>query len=116
MKVLLVNGSPHKNGCTDTALREVAGALQAEGIDAEIFWIGNQLIRGCIDCRSCWGKGRCVFDDDSVNQCIQKIIQADGLVVIAVLLFVGITACLLTRKGLARLFLSSSEKESDPNV
>ena len=50
MKVLLVNGSPHKNGCTDTALREVAGALQAEGIDAEIFWIGNEPVGGCIAC------------------------------------------------------------------
>ena len=100
MKVLLINGSPHKNGCTDTALREVAGALQAEGIDAEIFWIGNQLIRGCIDCRSCWGKGRCVFDDDSVNQCIQKIIQADGLVVGSPVYFGGIAGglkCLLDR-------------------
>ena len=100
MKVLLVNGSPHRNGCTDTALREVAGALQAEGIDAEIFWIGNQPIRGCIDCRSCWGKGRCVFDDDSVNQCIQKIIQADGLVVGSPVYFGGIAGglkCLLDR-------------------
>lgn len=72
MKVLLINGSPHKEGCTYTALSEVAAQLQKHEIETEIFWIGNQLIRGCIDCRSCWGKGRCVFDDDSVNQCIQK--------------------------------------------
>ena len=59
MKVLLVNGSPHKNGCTDTALREVAGALQAEGIDAEIFWIGNEPVGGCIACGGC--EKRCPF-------------------------------------------------------
>lgn len=67
---------------------------------AEFFWIGNQPIRGCIDCRSCWGKGRCVFDDDSVNQCIQKIIQADGLVVGSPVYFGGIAGglkCLLDR-------------------
>ena len=71
-------------GCTYTALSEVAAPLQKHEIETEIFWIGNQPIRGCIDCRSCWGKGRCVFDDDSVNQCIQKSIQADGLVVVDV--------------------------------
>ena len=58
MKVLLVNGSPHKNGCTDTALREVAGALQAEGIDAEIFWIGNEPVGGCIACGGCAKAGK----------------------------------------------------------
>lgn len=100
MKVLLINGSPHKEGCTYTALSEVAAQLQKHEIETEIFWIGNQLIRGCIDCRSCWGKGRCVFDDDSVNQCIQKIIQADGLVVGSPVYFGGIAGglkCLLDR-------------------
>ena len=100
MKVLLINGSPHKEGCTYTALSEVAAQLQKHEIETEIFWIGNQPIRGCIDCRSCWGKGRCVFDDDSVNQCIQKIIQADGLVVGSPVYFGGIAGglkCLLDR-------------------
>ncbi len=55
MKVLLINGSPHKEGCTYTALSEVAAQLQKHEIETEIFWIGNQPIRGCIDCRSCWG-------------------------------------------------------------
>ena len=68
MKVLLINGSPHKEGCTYTALSEVAAQLQKHEIETEIFWIGNQPIRGCIDCRSCWGKGRCVFDDDSASR------------------------------------------------
>ena len=71
MKVLLVNGSPHRNGCTDTALREVAGALQAEGIDAEIFWIGNEPVGGCIACGGCAKAGKCVFGG-TVNEFAEK--------------------------------------------
>lgn len=100
MKVLLINGSPHEKGCTYTALSEVAGQLEKRGIETEIFWIGNQPIRGCIDCKTCWGKGQYVFGDDSVNQCIEKIIQADGLVVGSPVYFGGIAGslkCLLDR-------------------
>ena len=53
MKVLLVNGSHHKNGCTDTALKEVADTLHKEGIDTKSFWIGNKPISGCIACKGC---------------------------------------------------------------
>lgn len=53
MKVLLVNGSPHKEGCTYTALEEVERALKKEGIETEIFWIGNKPLGGCIACASC---------------------------------------------------------------
>ena len=51
MKVLLVNGSPHKEGCTYTALTEVAKTLNEENIETEIFWIGNKQIGGCIACK-----------------------------------------------------------------
>ena len=53
MNVLLINGSPHKNGCTHTALAEVAGQLNRQGIDACIFHIGAKPIRGCIACGKC---------------------------------------------------------------
>ena len=53
MKVLLINGSPKAERCTFTALSEVAKTLEAEGIETEIVHIGNQAIRGCIDCRAC---------------------------------------------------------------
>lgn len=53
MKVLLVNGSPNKEGCTYTALREVEKTLKEEGIATEIFWIGNKPIGGCIACKKC---------------------------------------------------------------
>ena len=79
MKVLMANGSPHKEGCTYTALCEVAGILQKEGIETEIFWIGNRPIGGCIACKACVSKGTCVFND-VVNEFRQKAYEADGFV------------------------------------
>ena len=61
MKVLLVNGSPHKNGSTNRALQEVEKTLQAAGVETEIFWIGNEPVGGCIDCGGCGKTGACVF-------------------------------------------------------
>lgn len=79
MKVLLVNGSPHKSGCTNRALEEVAATLQKEGIETEMFWIGNKPIGGCIGCKRCVQTGKCVFDD-VVNTCREKAYKADGFV------------------------------------
>lgn len=52
MKVLLVNGSPHRQGCTYTALCEVSKALNENGVDTDIFWIGNKALSGCIACKN----------------------------------------------------------------
>lgn len=79
MKVLLVNGSPHEHGCTDTALREVAKALEANAVETEIFWIGNRPVSGCISCKQCLKTGKCVFDD-CVNVIREKAKGADGFV------------------------------------
>ena len=79
MKVLLVNGSPHKSGCTNRALEEVAATLQKEGSETEMFWIGNKPIGGCIACKRCVQTGKCVFDD-VVNTCREKAYKADGFV------------------------------------
>lgn len=79
MKVLLVNGSPHKSGCTNRALEEVVATLQKEGIETEMFWIGNKPIGGCIACKRCVQTGKCVFDD-VVNTCREKAYEADGFV------------------------------------
>ena len=79
MKVLLVNGSPHKSGCTNRALEEVAATLQKEGSETEMFWIGNKPIGGCIACKRCVQTGKCVFDD-IVNTCREKAYEADGFV------------------------------------
>lgn len=80
MKVLLVNGSPHKEGCTFTALTEVARELNVNGIETEIFHIGTDPIRGCIGCGTCRKTGKCAFDDDIVNTLAQKVKEADGYV------------------------------------
>ena len=87
MKVLLVNGSPHKEGCTYTALKEVEKELLAEGIETEIFWIGTKPISGCLGCGQCLKKGpdgepaslRC-FMNDTVNEFLDKAAAADGFV------------------------------------
>lgn len=81
MKVLLINGSPNEKGCTYTALSEVAAVLNENGVETEIASIGKQPIRGCIGCGGCAGKRRCVFGDDIVNSMIEKMEQADGLII-----------------------------------
>lgn len=79
MKVLLVNGSPNENGCTFTALEEVATTLNSEGIETEIFHIGKKPISGCIACRKCRELKHCVFKD-KVNDFLELAIEADGFV------------------------------------
>ena len=79
MKVLLVNGSPHKNGCTYTALMEVAKTLDEEGIDTEIFQLGTEPISGCLGCRRCATLGKC-FIDDKVNEFVELAKSADGFI------------------------------------
>lgn len=82
MKVLLLNGSSRPAGCTYTALSEVARVLNAEDIETEILFLGNEPIRDCTGCGSCREAhpGQCVFDDDIVNRIIEKAQEADGFV------------------------------------
>jgi multimeric flavodoxin WrbA len=79
MKVLLVNGSPHEKGCTYTALTEVAETLEKENISAELFWIGNKPLSGCIACKVCVEKKKCVFND-RVNECLEIAGDFDGFI------------------------------------
>lgn len=80
MKVLLVNGSPKEKGCTYTALCEVAGALEKNGIETEIFHVGTEPIRGCMGCGGCKKLGgKCVYQD-SVNVFLEKAKTADGFI------------------------------------
>lgn len=80
MKVLLINGSPHANGCTYTALCEVEKELNKSDIETEIIHVGNKDIRGCIACGNCRKNGKCVFDD-MVNEVAPKFTECDGIVV-----------------------------------
>lgn len=79
MKVLMVNGSPHEKGCTFTALSEVAGVLNKNGIETEIMWIGHRPVSGCMSCGGCKITKRCVFKD-CVNEFLEKAESADGFV------------------------------------
>lgn len=79
-KVLLLNGSPHQQGCTATALEEMIRVFEAEGIETELIQVGTKDIRGCISCNKCVDAGKCVFDD-LVNEVAPKFKEADGLVV-----------------------------------
>lgn len=79
MKVILVNGSPKQKGCTYTALKEVEGALNKNGIETEIFWLGAKPMAGCIGCGSCLKNGQC-FVDDKVNEFLAKVPTTDGFV------------------------------------
>ena len=104
MKALLINGSPHANGCTFTALSIVAEELQKKGIETEIVHIGNKDIRGCIACGKCAELGRCVFND-MVNEVAPKFKQADGLVVGSPVYYAGPNGTLTNL--LDRLFFST---------
>ncbi|MDE6728574.1 MAG: flavodoxin family protein [Oscillospiraceae bacterium] len=79
MKVLLVNGSPHEKGCTYTTLCEAQKVFKQNGIEAEIYWIGNKPIAGCIGCGACRKLGKCCFED-SVNEFAEKAKSADGFI------------------------------------
>jgi multimeric flavodoxin WrbA len=79
MKVLLINGSPHKDGCTYTALNEVATTLNKNGIETEIFYIGTKPVAGCIACMKCRENGKCVFDD-GVNEIGARLDEFDGII------------------------------------
>ena len=79
MKVLLINGSPHENGCTFTALHRIAETLELQDVSTEIFHIGKTPVGGCMDCGYCAEKKICVIDD-CVNRALKKAEEADGFV------------------------------------
>jgi multimeric flavodoxin WrbA len=83
MKVLLINGSPRKNGNTFVALSEAAKTLEKHGLETEIVHIGVKPVRGCIACGQCAMKQleRCVFDDDICNRITEKLKESDALIV-----------------------------------
>lgn len=105
MKVLVINGSPHLNGCTDRALREVEQTLEANGIETERVNVGNKDVRGCIGCNFCRQNGRCVFND-AVNETAPKFAEAAGVVVGTPVYYAGANGQLLA--FLDRLFYSTS--------
>ena len=107
MKVLLINGSPRSNGNTFTALKEVAGALEAEGVETELVSIGAKAVQGCIACRKCAELGRCVFNDGLYSSICEKLRTADGIVIGSPVYYAGPNGSLCAL--LDRLFYSASQ-------
>lgn len=107
MKVLMINSSPHKNGCTFTALSEMAETLKAEGIETEIFHIGKKPIIGCQACGACRKTGKCAFED-SVNEAAAKLAEADALVVGSPVYYASVSGQICC--FLDRLFYSAGGK------
>lgn len=106
MKVLLINGSPHEFGCTYTALKEIEKTLNKELIDAEILWIGNKPIAGCIACGTCKRIHKCIFNEDKVNKVIEDLPNIDGIIVGSPVYYAGPSGQLCA--FLDRLFYAGS--------
>ena len=105
MKVLMINGSPHTNGCTARALSEVENVLEASGIEVKRIEVGNKDVRGCIGCNFCREHGRCVFND-IVNESAPLLAEADGVVIGTPVYYAGANGQL--HAFLDRLFYSTS--------
>jgi multimeric flavodoxin WrbA len=104
MKVVAFNGSPRRDGNTVRLLRQILDALQAEGIETELVQVGGNLIHGCMACYRCFTNkdGRCVQKDDIVNECIEKMRKADGILLGSPTYFADITPelkALIDRSG-----------------
>ena len=104
MKVLIINGSPHANGNTAIAIKELVKTFEAQGVEADVCHIGNKDIRGCIACGKCSELGKCVFND-AVNEIAPKFEEADGLVVASPVYYASANATLIA--CLDRLFYST---------
>ena len=83
VKVVAFNGSPRKEGNTYHAIKMVAEELEKEGIEVEIVQVGDKAIRGCMGCNGCMKNRdeKCVIADDEVNEWIQKMKAADGIII-----------------------------------
>lgn len=104
LKVLILNGSPRQNGNTSIAIREMEKVFTGSKVEVETVQIGNQDIRGCIACGTCFEKGKCIFDD-VVNELAPKFEAADGLVVASPVYYASANATLIA--CLDRLFYST---------
>ncbi len=107
MKVLLINGGPHKNGATDRALKEIQTTLLDEGISSDIVWLGNDPIASCIGCGACKKSGKC-FRGDIVNTVSETLDNYDGFVFGSPVHYAAASGAISSFAD--RLFMSSSGK------
>ena len=80
MKILLINGSPNKEGCVNRALEEIVDTLKKNDVEAEILWLGKKAMQDCIACMKCAENGKCIYDD-LVNQTADRMAEFDGMIV-----------------------------------
>jgi multimeric flavodoxin WrbA len=104
MKVAAFNGSPRKNGNTSLLIKRVFTKLESEGIDCEMIQLGGKVKSGCTACMKCITNkdGKCAVNNDIINQCIEKIIEADGIIIGSPTYFAGLTSetkALIDRAG-----------------
>ncbi|HOD55008.1 MAG TPA: flavodoxin family protein [Candidatus Cloacimonadota bacterium] len=94
MKVFAINGSPRKDGNTSFLIKKVFEELEKNGIETEIYTIGNENFKGCIGCRKCYENKdmKCVIQSDSLNEIFQKCAEADGILIASPVYFADITA------------------------
>lgn len=112
MKVLMVNGSPHKNGCTRTALDVVAQTIEEAGIQTDFFWIGNKPIQECIGCFACHKKNECIFHDDAVNEFVRRASDYDGFIFGTPVYYAGPAGGMVSFMN--RVFFSASNLDPHP--
>jgi multimeric flavodoxin WrbA len=108
MKVVAFNGSPRKDGNTVALINHVFTALQAEGIETELVQVGGNLLHGCTACYKCFEKkdGHCILKQDLVNDCLDKMRQADGILLASPTYFADVTAemkALIDRAGMVSI-------------
>ena len=104
MNVLMINGSPRKDGNTTIAINEMVKIFESENIEVEVVQVGTMDIRGCIACGSCHKTGKCVFDD-IVNTLHSKLAAADGVVIASPVYYASANGSLISL--LDRLFYSN---------
>jgi multimeric flavodoxin WrbA len=94
MKVFGINGSARKDGNTAIMIKSVFDELEKEGIETELFQLSGKTIHGCRACLKCFENkdSRCVFDDDNFNECLEKMIEADGIILGSPTYFTDVTA------------------------
>jgi multimeric flavodoxin WrbA len=105
MKVIAFNGSARKDGNTAILIRYVLSELEGEGIDTELFQLSGKKIRGCIACFKCWEHKdrRCAVKNDVLNECIEKMLEADGVIIGSPTYFANVsteTKALIDRAGM----------------
>jgi multimeric flavodoxin WrbA len=105
MKVVAFSGSARKDGNTAVLVREVLTVLENEGIETELVQLSGETVRGCIACYQCYERkdNRCAVTGDVVNDCIEKMIAADGIILASPTYFADITSelkALIDRSGM----------------